>query len=174
MFFTSRNSFKYFFSQHKIEDTQKVGCVGSGTYKVLSKFVNEISYVGNSVDTDLVGSEFTKIVGEGTCLFPISNISKRTIQKYFKDQSKVKEVVVYNTYPIEKTEIPFADVLVFTSPSNVKAYCDISKIDSKQIIVAMGPSTGAQLNDLGHSNYFIPKIPGELGIIDVLNSISLG
>lgn len=120
------------------------------------------------MNIDEIGAQFVKLVRGGTCLFPVSNISKRTIQKYFPDQSKVTDLVVYNTF--EKTNFPdpAADVLIFTSPSNARAYFSKFSLKNKQKVISMGPTTGKQLKELGIINYYTPKLTGELGLIDLI------
>lgn len=115
-----------------------------------------------------VGRQFEAAVEGGSCLFPVSNISKRTIQQYFTNQSKVFDLVVYNTSEKSNFENPNADVLIFTSPSNARAYFAKFTINENQKVISMGPTTGKQLEDLGISNYLTPKSTGELGLIDLI------
>ncbi len=115
-----------------------------------------------------VGKQFEAAVNGGTCLFPVSNISKRTIQQYFTDQSKVFDLVVYNTSEKSDFENPKADTLIFTSPSNARAYFSKFNINKNQKVISMGPTTGNQLEDLGISDYVTPKSTGELGLIDLI------
>ena len=168
IFFTSKNSVRFFFKQDLKIDTRKVACVGTGTYKELSKHVQEIHFVGDAVNINEIGEKFELTVNGGTCLFPVSNISKRTIQNYFKDQSKVFDLVVYNTVEKSNFSNPKADVLIFTSPSNARAYFSKFEFDENQVVISMGPTTGKELEKLGISNYKTPKSTGELGLIDLI------
>ena len=168
IFFTSKNSVRFFFKQNFKIGSRKLGCVGRGTYKELAKHITKIDFIGDSVDVNEVGYQFVKLVNGGTCLFPISNISKRTIQQYFPDQSKVSDFVVYNTIEKNNFENPKADVLIFTSPSNARAYFLNFNLKGKQKIISMGQTTGKQLEDLGINTYYTPKSSGELGLIDLI------
>tara|TARA_Y100000589_G_scaffold144780_1_gene138379 strand:- start:4495 stop:4923 length:429 start_codon:yes stop_codon:yes gene_type:complete len=142
--------------------------VGRGTHRELIKYVPEIDFVGDSVNINDVGKAFVKKVKDGTCLFPVSNISKRTIQKYFPNQEKTHDLIVYNTIEKNNFQDPKADVLIFTSPSNVRAY--FSKLEAKegQRIVSIGPTTEKELKKFGIHNYKMPKSTGELGLIDLI------
>ena len=62
IFFSSKNAVKFFFAKNNVLGHQKIACVGDGTFKVLSKYVNRVDYVGNAIDTHLIGKEFA---GEG-------------------------------------------------------------------------------------------------------------
>lgn len=146
----------------------KIACVGRGTYKELAQFCSQIDFIGDSVNVHEVGAEFVKVVDNETCLFPVSNISKRTIQKYFPDQSKISDLVVYNTQEKDSFNNPDADVLIFTSPSNARAYFSKFELEKNQEVISIGPTTGVQLNDLGIFDFNTPKSTGELGLIDLI------
>jgi uroporphyrinogen-III synthase len=168
IFFTSKNSVRFFFKQKLKVGSCYLGCVGRGTYKELSKYTSQIDFIGDSVNIHEIGAEFVKKVQEGTCLFPVSNISKRTIQRYFPNQTKVKDLIVYNTFEKTNFSDPEADVLIFTSPSNARAYFSKFSLKNKQKVISMGPTTGEQLKELGITNYQTPKLTGELGLIDLI------
>ncbi|MDG1518094.1 MAG: uroporphyrinogen-III synthase [Flavobacteriales bacterium] len=168
IFFTSKNSVKFFFKQGLKIENCKVACVGRGTHKELATHTNKINFIGDSVNIKDVGLKFVKKVNEGTCVFPVSNISKRTIQQFFIDQSKVTDLIVYETKEKSEFSNPKADILIFTSPSNARAYFKKYQLEKHQNVISMGPSTGKQLESLGIKNYKTPKSTGELGLIDLI------
>lgn len=168
MFFTSKNSVRFFFKLGFKLENVKLACVGKGTYKELAKHSDQIDFVGDAVDVAQIGQEFYAKVGEGTCVFPVSNISKRTIQKYFEDQSRIQDLIVYKTEQRTSFDNPNADRLIFTSPSNARAYFKLYPWQPHQKVIVMGPTTGAQVEELGISKYYSPKITGELGLIDLI------
>lgn len=168
IFFTSKNAVRFFFQLGYECQDYKVACVGEGTYKVLAKFCNHIDFVGKNVDVSEVAKAFKTIVGEGSCIFPISNISKETIQQFFEDKSKVHNLVVYRTSEKVDFEIPHCDVLAFTSPSNARAYFKKRNLLPNQSVVAIGPSTKTQLEALGIKTVCQSKQMGEIGLIDAI------
>ncbi len=168
IFFTSKNSVRFFFKQDINLNNRKVGCVGKATHRELTKYVSRIDFIGDSVNINDIGKSFVKKVNDGTCLFPVSNISKRTIQKYFPNQEKTHDLIVYNTIKKNDFKDPKADVLIFTSPSNVKAYFSKVKLKEGQSIVSIGPTTEKELKKFGVQNYKMPKSTGELGLIDLI------
>lgn len=171
IFFTSKNSVKYYFGQGHSVEGLKVGCVGKGTKAVLSKYVQQIDYMGNHVDTQVIGNEFSELVGEASCLFPVSNISKRTIQKHMLNQHQVYDFVVYDTKTKEQSTANLdADLVIVTSPSNASAYVKLNGKNAQ--FIAMGKTTGQHLEELGIKDYMIPKIPGEIGLIDCIQQFT--
>ncbi|MCX6183162.1 MAG: hydroxymethylbilane synthase [Bacteroidetes bacterium] len=165
IFFTSRNSAKYFFKQKLDISGRKIACVGSGTYQEVAKHTKQIDFVGNDVDINKVGVEFAKIVGGEKVLFPVSDITRGTVQKNF-NAAQVIDFTTYETVERSDFSIPLCDVLVFTSPSSVRSFFKKHSIQSTQKVVAMGPSTGRELEVFGVVKYSLPKITGELGLVD--------
>ncbi len=172
IFFTSRNSARFFFKKNPDISGRKVACVGSGTYQEVVKHVSKIDFVGNDVDVRKVGKAFAKEVGNGLALFPVSNITRRTIQQYFANPLQALDFPTYETLEKVEFDIPFCNVLVMTSPSSVRAYFSKYPLQENQKVVAMGPTTAKELELFGVRNYTQPKITGELGLVDeVLKAI---
>lgn len=170
IFFGSKNAVRFFFKKQYNLAGKKVACVGEGTFKELVKYHSEINFVGKDVNIEKIGKDFALLVGVGTCLFPISDISRQTIQKYLPP-SQVVELIVYHTFPALHSAIPDVDVVVFTSPSNVQNYHNSKGINFPLICVAMGPSTASELRVLGYQNIIQPIITGELGLLDCLSAL---
>ena len=147
---------------------RKLACVAQGTAKTLSTYVDKIDFVGTHVDIKKTAKEFVHKIGKNSCLFPVSDISKRTIQKAFSNASQVVDVVVYHTSARLSRPILPANILVFTSPSNVRNYFEINKIKERQTFVVQGPSTGEELKKHGIIRYYIPAETGEIGLIDLI------
>ncbi|MFM7021815.1 MAG: hydroxymethylbilane synthase [Flavobacteriales bacterium] len=169
VFFTSRNSAKFFFEQKPDIHGRKIACIGSGTAQEVAKHTQRIDYIGSNVDIKKVGEEFALVAGKQTVLFPVSNISRRTVQQFFS-ADKAIDLMIYDTVARKDVALPPCDVLVFTSPSSVRAYMESFSINEKQKVIALGPTTGKELESFGIINYRLPKITGELGLVDeVLN-----
>ena len=168
IFFTSKQSVRSFFELKLPLSNQRIACIGQGTARVLAQHVNQINFIGNAVNIENVANSFVELIGDQTCLFPISNISKRTVQKAFKKPENAIDFEVYQTIEKQDTELPFYDVLIFTSPSNVRAYFRNNTINKDQTVIAIGPSTGNQLRKYDVQNFFTPKTSGEIGLIDCL------
>ncbi|MFL2581566.1 MAG: uroporphyrinogen-III synthase [Flavobacteriales bacterium] len=88
IFFTSKNSVRFFFKQKLHLNNRKIACVGRGTHRELMKHVSKIDFIGDSVNINDVGKAFVKEVNDGTCLFPVSNISKRDYSKIFLESGE--------------------------------------------------------------------------------------
>lgn len=142
VFFSSKQAVRFFFKQEKPQAHLHYAAVGDGTAEVLRAFA-PASFVGQSTHTEEVALVFAQQLGQAVVLFPSSNISERTIQKAIPAE-QVLEVTCYTT-----RENPIAvghpDVLVFSSPSNVRAFFGANTLLHHQQIIAFGPSTAKQM-----------------------------
>jgi len=74
---------------------------------------------------------------------------------------------VYETILSHDAEPSGAEILVFTSPSNVEAYFANNLIQPDQKIIAIGKSTGKKLDEVGLS-YTLPFSPDETGLAEAV------
>ena len=84
---------------------------------------------------------------DGKYLFPISNISLKTISSIFAEEEK-EELVVYKTN-VEAEEIPNCDTYIFTSPSNVRGFLINNSIPNNAKVISWGESTTRELGASG-------------------------
>ena len=156
MFFSSKNAVKFYLELgHKLGNI-KLACIGKGTARALKEHSGKIEFIGDNVDIKVTAEQFAELAGNETCLFPISNISNRTIQKAFISQNHIHDLVVYNTQE-DKVIVASQDLIVFTSPSNVRSYFSNHTGTISEKIIAIGPSTGRELTTKGVNNFEIPK-----------------
>lgn len=80
-------------------------------------------------------------------LFPISEISNKTIQKKLS-KTQFFNLVCYSTKHKQNIQLIEEDILFFTSPSNVKAYFNNFKLLPHQKAFGIGKTTTKCLNDL--------------------------
>ena len=148
VFFSSKNAVKHFFEQKPDVEGTKFGAVGKATADEIRKFGKRADFIGSSDDTRLTGKKFSALLGSKTVLFPHAKESMRSIQRQLPKKENVKDVVVYET--IKKMadvrcKMEDVTVFVFTSPSNVDAFCKKNKIDASQKVIGMGDATASAL-----------------------------
>lgn len=173
IFFSSRNCVKFFFAQNPVIPAYvKIGSIGGATAEALIDRGIEADFTGQGPDTVAIGKEFAAIAGGMKVLFPQSTASYRTVQKQFEDQSQVIDMVVYDTIENEKAEIPDADIVVLTSPSNAILYFRKKKVLPDQVFIPIGNSTADILKENGISNYVLPWNTNEIALADAVMSLS--
>ncbi len=172
IFFASSSAVGHFFEQNaELKPKIKFGVIGKSTEQELKKHNKNAAFVGSIPDTKVVGKKFAKTVGEETVLFPQAKGGLRTIQQQFEDAGKLTDLVVYETVKKENAKMPKAEILVFTSPSNVESYFEKGKVSDKQKVIAIGKSTEKKLQELGVENCILPASFDEVGLAEAVFGI---
>ncbi len=168
IFFSSKNAVEYFFAlKPQLPEGVKFGVMGSGSEEVLRRNGHFATYVGESGDTAIVSTDFGKLANGSKVLFPCAEGSYKTIQQGLSADTKIIDLPVYETILEEHVEASAADVLVFTSPSNVEAYFASNLLDIHQKVIAIGKSTGKKFDEMG-TKYILPYSPDEVGLAEAV------
>ena len=170
IFFSSRNAVRFYCETQKPLGHQKVGAVGQGTAVALRAHGIEVDFIGEGTDTQVIGQTFVKEVGTAKVLFPMAQASLRSIQKQFANADQVIDLVVYETLADTAVNLPNADRIVFTSPSNVKSFLNQQAIAEEAQVFAIGQSTAKSLHDAGIKTLILPWAPSELALADAVLS----
>lgn len=171
VFFSSKNAVDYFFQlEPLLPKNVKFGVMGSGSEEMLRRKGYFTDYVGTGIDTADVAKAFAEIANGSTVLFPGAEDSMRSIQQGLSADTKIIDLPVYETVKEEEVEASGADILVFTSPSNVDAYFAENLLDPYQKVVAIGKSTGRKFDEMG-VKYVLPFSPDEVGLAEAVFGI---
>ncbi|POY36676.1 hydroxymethylbilane synthase [Solitalea longa] len=170
IFFNSKNGVENFFRlEPVIPKRVKIGVMGRGSENELRHFNRMADFVGESGDIRDVAESLLPLVQNQTVLFPQAKDSLRTIQVQLADKINSIDLPVYETVKEKEINQSSADILVFTSPSNVEAYLSNDNvIFANQKVVAIGKSTGNKLEEFGYTNYVIPYSPDEIGLSEAV------
>ncbi len=173
VFFSSKNGIEYFFSLDPVLSKEtKFGVVGRGSEDALRSFGKVVSFIGQSSDTADIAVEFAEVANGTTVLFPVAKDSLRSVQKNLSADTKIIDMVIYETILEEPVPSSHAQVLVFTSPSNVDAYFADNLLQPGQQVVSIGKSTGQKFDEMG-VEYILPASPDEIGLAEVVFGIDV-
>jgi hydroxymethylbilane synthase len=173
IFFSSRNGVEYFFNlKPALPKHVKFGVVGRGSEDALRKFGHLANFVGETGDIPEVAEEFAPLVKGLTVLFPRAQDSLQTIQKSLTADTKVVDLPIYETVIEENIDQTHADILIFTSPSNVEAYFVDNLLEPGQKVIAIGNSTGKKFDEMG-VQYVLPYSPDEIGLAEAVFGIDI-
>lgn len=171
IFFSSKNAIEYFFQlKPQLPKDVKFGVVGAGSEEMLRLKGYFTSYVGGGIDTSEVAEEFAKLANGKKVVFPGAEGSLRSIQHGLSGDTTIIDLPVYETVLAEDVEGTGADVLVFTSPSNVDAYFADNLLEPGQKVIAIGKSTGKKFDEMG-TKYVLPFSPDEVGLAEAVFGI---
>ena len=148
VFFNSPRSVKFFLENYKLTDDILIGCTGFKTAEIVASFGYPVHFIGNEASkTSQIAAEFKEWCNGRKVLFPISNISLKTISTVFSEEEK-EELVVYKTN-VEGLDIPDCDTYIFTSPSNVRGFLINNSIPNNAKVISWGESTTRELGVSG-------------------------
>ena len=171
IFFSSKNAIKYFFAQNpQLSESVKYGVISNASAHYLLTFDIIADFIGQGVDVVKIGKDFRDILKDNSVLFPQAIDSLQTIQKQLAFTNTCYNLYVYKTTIKADFVIPHTDVVIFTSPSNVKAYFIKNTIDIKQLVLAMGTSTKYKLAEYGVTNVLTPLEFSENALLDLVIS----
>lgn len=170
IFFSSKNAIEYFFQLNpQLSKKTKFGVLGRASEETLRRFGRVPDFNGEEegIDTLEIAKEFAAIASGTTVLFPGAKGSLRTVQQTLSVQTKIIDLPVYETVVAENVEKSYADVLIFTSPSNVEAYFADNLLEPGQKVICIGRSTGRKFDEMGIT-YSLPYSPDEIGLAEAV------
>lgn len=169
IFFTSKNAIDHFFAQNPDLPKQvKHGVISDSSANHLLNYNINADFIGQGVNLLTTAKEFREILKNDSVLFPQAIDSYQTIQKQLAFTNTCYNLYVYKTSIRSNFDLPYCDILIFTSPSNVIAYYSKYKSDLRQTVIAIGLSTKHKLNEYNVINVLMPKSFDEQGLINCI------
>jgi hydroxymethylbilane synthase len=173
VFFSSKSAIEYLFAlQPVFTKHTKFGVLGRASEDVLRHFGYMPDFNGEQegIDTSDIAEKFAEKADGSMVLFPCAKDSLRTVQKAMSADTKIVDLPIYETVFEEQVEPSHADVVIFTSPSNVDAYFQDNLLEPGQKVVCIGKSTGARFDEMGVP-YALPYSPDEVGLAEAVFSL---
>lgn len=170
IFFTSKNAIDYFFAQNPdLPEQVKYGVISNASAKHLLTYNIAADFVGEGVNLINISKGFKDVLKNQSVLFPQAIDSHQTIQRQLAFSNTCYNLYVYKTNIRNDIELPYCDILIFTSPSNVIAYYNNYKFDPRQTLIAMGTTTKYKLKEYNVSNVLTPDSFEEHGLLKLLS-----
>src|SRR5690606_15209057 len=144
IFFNSKNAIEHFFKlEPRILKKTKLAVLGRGSEDALRKYGRVADFSGDNlgINTADIAKEFAKLIDGQTVFIPRAKDSIMAIQNALTPASSVIDLAFYDTVLQEHVDKTNADILIFTSPSNVTAYFQDNRIDPEQEIICIDYST---------------------------------
>lgn len=170
IFFSSKNAIEYFFKlDPQIAKRTKFGVLGRASEETLRRFGRIPDFTGEDegIDTVEIAKEFAVVASGTKVLFPGAKGSLRTVQQMLSEQTRIIDLPIYETVQETGVEQSLADVLIFTSPSNVEAYFESNLLEPGQKVICIGKSTGKKFDEMG-VHYTLPYSPDEIGLAEAV------
>lgn len=168
LFFYSKNGVKFFFeTQPKLTPNVLVAAMGTGTAALLNDHGVSPSFIGTGSVKE-IAKAFQQFIEKKHPIFVKAKNSLSSIQKIIGDQIPSSDLIVYDNQIKKGIEKRDEDILIFTSPLNVKAYTLEHHFNNDQILIAIGERTALALRAFTNSDIKIPKRSTEAGILELV------
>jgi hydroxymethylbilane synthase len=164
IFLNSKNAAKFFFENKPEVGAAKIAAIGHSTAAAIRSYGYDVAFVGEENSTKYVAKKFAKILGTQTVLFPQSKQSLKSIAANIPDSQRFF-IDVYETIELEDKVVNKAEILVFTSPSNVKAFLSNNSVADK-IVVCIGTATAFAFENVPLKAIHVARKPTELCLIE--------
>ncbi|MFD2553448.1 hydroxymethylbilane synthase [Sphingobacterium tabacisoli] len=175
IFFNSKNAIEHFFALDPlILKKTKIAVLGRGSESTLRKFGRVADFSGDDlgISTEAIAQAFAELVDGQTVLIPRAKDSLQSIQKALTPNTHIIDMPIYETVLEEEVDKSNAEVLVFTSPSNVQAYFKENLADPGQKIICIGYSTAQAIEEMGLP-YTLPFSPDEMGLAEAIFGLDM-
>ena len=165
LFFYSAKAVQFFFDLFGSATflSYQVACLGPGAEQILHKHHIHIAFCGNG-DPEQTKNLFNEYATGKSVLFAIPSQSTKSFDDGNQNY-KTLYTTIYSNQPKAKFEIPQADVYLFTSSLNVKAFL-LNGGDKTKPCVAIGQSTLHTLKKNHFSDIHISVTSTENSIIE--------
>lgn len=173
LFFGSKNSIDHFFALEPVlMKKTKIAVLGQGSEMALRNYGRVADFSGDQigVKADEFADEFAKVANGTKVVIPCAKETLGTIQKALSPDTNVVSIPIYETVITQDVDKTNAEVLIFTSPSNVEAYFRENLLDPGQKLISIGSSTGKKLDEMSLP-YVVPFSPDEVGLAEAFFSL---
>ncbi len=150
---------------------RSVAVMGPGTAEQCRALGLEVKFVGQG-NPEATARALLPAVRHQRVLFIRAAQSRRSIEGLLGRQIDAVSIPVYDNVIDPDIRVPDAvDIAAFTSPLNVQAFLHQQPLQPRQIVLAIGPTTGEALAERGIDWYHLPEHPSEAGLADRLRAL---
>lgn len=167
LFFMSPASVSHFFEQgHPLPAGIRLGTLGEGTAAAMAPGLKS-DFIGSHSDTEEVGEEFNRVLGNDSVAFVRGTRSLGRLQAKIST-AQSQSLICYDTSLVtEKLKIN-PEVVVFSSPSNAEGFFLANKWEEGMKAVAFGSTTARTLENLGAFPLFVSDGSDEKNITEAI------
>ena len=138
-----------------------IGVMGKGSAQYLkTAFGLDANFIGKGTPAEIAQAFGTLAKGQRVVFVQAAH-SRQSVQQQLTDHLEALSVVVYQNRLAPVDDLPFCQLLVFTSPMNVAAYFHNHSPHPEQQFISIGQTTAAALHAQGLTNVHIAAEPTE-------------
>jgi uroporphyrinogen-III synthase len=151
IFFYSKNGIHHFFEQ--LNELRKenlahlrYGVMGEGSAQYLKKYIGRNPDFVSDTDIEASKRKFELMTQGLRILFVKAADSRASFESFVGSQFKAS-LIVYSNVCSKSINIPYCNILVFTSPLNAQTYYSTYPYDASQKVISIGKTTTLYLQD---------------------------
>ncbi len=170
--FTSKNAALAFDQIVNTELPWKIFCIGQATRKVAEKIFGAERIIGIADNAEDLSNVILKDEEIKKVHFFCGNQRKDELPNKLKAEGiEVEEIIVYETIETpQKMSRKQYDGILFFSPSAVKSYFSLNKLNEEIQVFAVGKTTADSILQNDKREIITAEIPGEENMIDLVIS----
>ena len=170
--FTSKNAAHAFDQIVNAEVPWNIYCIGQSTKKTVSKIFGEDSISGTADNASALSDVILQDKEIKKVIFFCGKQRREELPEKLKAQGiELEEIVVYETLETpQKLSRKVYDGILFFSPSAVKSFFSLNKINEQTQIFAIGKTTADAIHHYTKREITIAETPSEENILDMVIS----
>jgi len=171
LFFYSQTGVDFFLEQHTIEAVRdanlRLASFGPKTGDYLQSKGLSVHFRGNG-DIKSTAETFQDMARNSCITFVRGVNSLHSLKNFLPSIIIMPDMIVYDNHIRKDCQLPFHDILVFTSPMNIKAYQNSNQITENQAIITIGATTAMEAMRLGMNTIHIAEEPSMKGLANTV------
>jgi len=175
VFFYSKQAFRFFMRNPKAAlylSDKKIAAIGMGTASYIQAAGFKVVYAGVG-GPEITAAEFELLAQNQKVLFPRAKYSEMSVQNLVKRGILCHDLVVYeNEYKPQKLDF-HPDLIIFTSPRNVKGFLLSNQISQDQKVISIGPTTSKALVEAQFTQFAESRTPNEMDLLELIQTVIL-
>jgi uroporphyrinogen-III synthase len=166
--FTSKNAVQAFDQIVNAEVPWKIFCIGQSTKNLVSKIFGEEKISGTAYSASELSDVILQDKEIKNVIFFCGKQRREELpQKLTAEAIEVEEIIVYETLETpQKLSRKVYDGILFFSPSAVKSFFSLNKINEQTQIFAIGKTTADAIHQHTNKDLIIAESPAEDEMID--------
>lgn len=171
LFFYSKNGIRFYFEGMPYKLERKYAVMGPASAEYFESVTGRKPHFVGDGSAEEIAEQLIAFAEGMSIHFIRAQQSKNSIELLVKHLLDTQgSTVVYDNSIDTKAQLPEAQILIFTSPLNVLAYFEQKRIED-QIVLAIGPTTKAELEKFGLSHIHVSSSPDEQSLCALLSEL---
>lgn len=167
--FTSANAVNAVRKLLPAKPSWKIFCIGYQTKNAVVDALGKRNIIGTAENGEELGGEIIKHSSTKRVVFFCGNQRREGLpEKLKKNGIELEEIVVYKTIEESNLFSKHYDGILFFSPSGVRSFFSVNKVNESVQIFAIGNTTAKEIKTYSQFPIIIPKHPDKEELVQLM------